>query len=139
MGKKSEIVVGGIIEDAPNGPAVMAALSPEVPSEEITTVDNPRRSSAPPAGAAPLSPEHAAELRRINHEAEPIPEGKLYSVRCFDQTGNPVRDLAVEPYTEFFGACTHAEAVERCAKANERAEAASALLWFGVAHAGAEL
>jgi hypothetical protein len=128
--KKSEITVGGVIvEDAPNGPAVVAAL------EEITTVDNPRRRpSVPPA----LSPEHAQALRQVRHEPEPIPEGALYHVRAYAETGEPASDALLDQTlgggtaTNLAAPMTHAEAVTMCLAVNEKLQALDSPIWLGV-------
>lgn len=154
MEKKSQIVVGGEVVDAaaitvsafgkdlvplsadvPNGPAVMAEFSPES-AEEITTVDNPRRrSSVPPA---PISPEHAQALRQINHEPEPIPEGALYHVRAYSETGEPASDALLDQTlgggtaTNLATPMTHAEAVAVCLGVNGKLQEAEAPIWLGV-------
>jgi len=137
MEKKSEIVVGGIIEDAPNGPSVMAELSPEIPAEEITTVDNPRRRSSAPPAAAPTA-ENAAALRQIRGEPEPIPEGALYHVRAYTETGEPASDALLDQIlgggtaTNLAARMTHAEAVTMCLDVNGKLQSEGAPIWLGV-------
>lgn len=128
MEKKSEITVGGVVE-------------------EITTVDNPRRrSSVPPSAApehaAPLSPEHAQALRQVRHEPEPIPEGALYHVRAYSETGEPASDALLDQTlgggtaTNLAAPMTHAEAVAVCLDVNEKLQALDSPIWFGVDEAG---
>ena len=144
MEKKSQITIGGEV------------------AEEITVVDNPRRSSVPaPLGnlspspadiayheatsavfarsaAAPLSPEHAQALRQVNHEPEPIPEGALYHVRAYSETGEPASDALLDKLlgggtaTNLAAPMTHAEAVTMCLDVNKKIEAADAPIWLGV-------
>lgn len=124
MEKKSEITVGGEpIAGTLNGRPVSdlgAALADEIEKNAV------------------ISPEHAAALRQIRGEPEPIPEGALYHVRAYSETGEPASDALLDKLlgggtaTNLAAPMTHAEAVTMCLDVNKKLEDAGATVWLGV-------